>query len=256
METGRGTSASRHCFIPSATHLAWLMLIGTVLVISGMHGEEPPQPSAAQAFTAPGYPAPGRTGPHAPPTVWPQRSPSAQGSASPTGPTPARRGFAAPPAVRPLSPSKPVRLRIPAIRVDAPLVELDLDAAGTLQPPPPGNPALAGWYADGTAPGSVGTAITAGHVDTSAGPAVFHALGALTKGATVEILRADRLTAVFTVDAVEVHDKKAFPDSKVYGSSDRPELRVITCGGGYTKETGYLGNVVVYATLTAVKQHG
>jgi hypothetical protein len=52
---------------------------------------------------------------------------------------------------------------------------------------------------------------------------------------------------------VEVYDKKKFPDEKVYGSSDRPELRVITCGGGYTKRTGYQGNVVVFATLSAVK---
>ncbi|NUS88393.1 MAG: class F sortase, partial [Streptomyces sp.] len=31
----------------------------------------------------------------------------------------------------------------------------------------------------------------------------------------------------------------------------RPELRVITCGGGYSKSTGYQGNVVAFAHLTA-----
>ena len=57
---------------------------------------------------------------------------------------------------------------------------------------------------------------------------------------------------MFAVRAVELHDKKNFPSKKVYGSSGRPELRLITCGGGYTKRTGYLSNVVVYATLIAV----
>lgn len=47
---------------------------------------------------------------------------------------------------------------------------------------------------------------SAGHVDTRTGPAVFFRLGALTKGRTVEVERADGRTAVFTVDAVEVYE--------------------------------------------------
>ncbi|OAH12830.1 sortase family protein [Streptomyces jeddahensis] len=134
------------------------------------------------------------------------------------------------------------------------MTRLGLDAAGALRTPPAGKPGLAGWYGDGTPPGSAGTAIAIGHVDTPTGaPGVFYGLGALPKGATIDISRADRRTAVFTVRAVELYDRKKFPSKKVYGSSGRPELRLITCGGGYTKRTGYQGNVVVYATLTAVK---
>ncbi|MFD0526814.1 class F sortase [Kitasatospora arboriphila] len=138
--------------------------------------------------------------------------------------------------------------------MNAPMTRLDLDAAGALQPPPADRPDLAGWYGGGATPGSSGTAVLVGHVDTRTGPAVFFRLGALTKGRTVEVERADGRTAVFTVDAVEVYDKKSFPDAKVYGNtSGLPELRLITCGGGFTKRTGYLGNVVVYATLSAVE---
>ncbi|NUK08926.1 class F sortase [Streptomyces lunaelactis] len=223
METGHQTSASPHSFIPSAKFLACALMAGTVLVINVARDEQPPQPSAAQAFSTSVRPAP-------------------SGTAS-----------AALPAVQPLPPSDPVRFRVPAIGVDAPMARLGLDAAGALRPPPTDNPSLAGWYGDGTAPGSAGTAVTTGHVDTRTGPAVFHDLGALAKGDTIEINRADGRTAVFAVDAVEVYDKKEFPDEKVYGSSDLPELRVITCGGSYSKHTGYQGNVVVYATLAAVK---
>ncbi|MDH6576467.1 hypothetical protein P3T29_002110 [Kitasatospora sp. MAP5-34] len=69
----------------------------------------------------------------------------------------------------------------------------------------------------------------------------------------MEIERKDRSTAVFSVDAVELYPKDRFPSDKVYGDTGRPELRLITCGGGFSKKTGYLGNVVAYAHLTRTK---
>lgn len=226
MEPGHETSPPPDSFIPSAKHLTVALVTGVVLVTGAMNDGQPPQPSTGQSFTTPAGPA-----------------------------TPSRTASAPRGAVPPLPPAEPVSLRIPAIRVDAPLTKLGLDESGALRPPPADNSNLAGWYSEGTAPGSPGTALTTGHVDLPTGsPGVFYDLGALTKGDIIEIHRADRRTAVFTVDAVEVHDKDRFPDEKVYGSSDRPELRVITCGGGYTKNEGYQGNVVVYATLTAVRQ--
>ncbi|MFF4757207.1 class F sortase [Streptomyces sp. NPDC001292] len=149
-----------------------------------------------------------------------------------------------------LPPSPPLRVRIPSIRIDAPLTGLGLTKSGSLDAPPAGNTNLAGWYEAGTTPGEQGTAIVAGHVDNAQGPAVFYNLGALKKGSTIEIDRRDGGVAVFTVDAIEVYEAKDFPDEKVYGAAERPELRVITCGGGYSKSTGYRGNVVVFAHLT------
>ncbi|MFE1287054.1 class F sortase [Streptomyces sp. NPDC058751] len=146
--------------------------------------------------------------------------------------------------------SPPDRIRIPAIGVDAPLTGLGLTPQGSLDVPPARKKNLAGWYEAGTSPGERGTAIVAGHVDNAEGPAVFYDLGSLRKGSTVEVDRRDGRTAVFTVDAVEVYDARSFPDAKVYGAADRPELRVITCGGGYSRTTGYRGNVVVFARLT------
>ncbi|MFI2640022.1 class F sortase [Streptomyces sp. NPDC018610] len=149
-----------------------------------------------------------------------------------------------------LPPSPPTRIRIPSIRVDAPLTGLGLTASGSLDAPPADDKNLAGWYESGTAPGERGTAIVAGHVDNTRGPAVFYDLGALKKGSVIEVDRRDGSVAVFTVDSVEVYEAKDFPDQKVYGAAKRPELRVITCGGGYSRATGYQGNVVVFAHLT------
>ncbi|MFF5531527.1 class F sortase [Streptomyces cinerochromogenes] len=149
-----------------------------------------------------------------------------------------------------LAPSPPVRIRIPAIRVNAPLTGLALTRSGNLDAPPAKEKNLAGWYEAGTTPGETGTAIVAGHVDNTEGPAVFYDLGALKRGARIEVDRRDGTVAVFTVDAVEVYSARNFPDEKVYGAAPRPELRVITCGGGYSRTTGYQGNVVVFAHLT------
>ncbi|CAM5316307.1 class F sortase [Streptomyces spiroverticillatus] len=189
-------------------------------------------------------------------TARPRRAqPSAAEAFAPGRPHPADRagGPREGTAVAPLPASEPVRLRIPQIRVDTPVMRLGLDAAGGLDVPPEGNPNIAGWYRDGTPPGTPGTAVVAGHVDTAEGPAVFYRLGALHKGHTVEVLRKDGRTAVFTIDAIEVYDAADFPDSKVYGKAARPELRVITCGGGFVEGKGYRGNVVVFAHLTGVR---
>lgn len=155
-----------------------------------------------------------------------------------------------PGSISPLPGSPPTRIRIPSIRVDAPLMGLGLQSDGSLEVPPPARRDLAGWYRDGTTPGATGTAVVAGHVDNATGPAVFYHLGALRRGALIEVARTDGRTAVFTVHAVEVYDAKAFPDARVYGPSPRAELRVITCGGGFSPRTGYQGNVVVFAHLT------
>ncbi|MFD6280361.1 class F sortase, partial [Streptomyces sp. NPDC060209] len=235
---------------------------------------DPTRPAQALAYLAPERPAPEPLSYMRHPSVLPAplpRSPvrPAPLRALPAGPAPAsavvhgrsgpvsaspapsRSGSTRLPSVKPLPPSTPLRLRIPALKVDAPMMKLALNAAGALEPPPDNNPVLTGWYAGGTVPGAVGTAVTAGHVDTSVGPGAFHQLGSVRKGATVEIARADGRTAVFTVYAVEVYNKKNFPDRKVYGPSARPELRVITCGGDYDKKTGYEDNVVVFAAMTA-----
>ncbi|MFJ4556125.1 class F sortase [Streptomyces massasporeus] len=154
------------------------------------------------------------------------------------------------PTVPALPPSPPDRIRIPVIGVNAPLTGLGLTKTGSLDVPPAADENLAGWYEAGTTPGEPGTAIVAGHVDNADGPAVFYDLGALARGSTIEVDRRDGGVAVFTVDAVEVYAAKDFPDEKVYGAARRPELRVITCGGGYSHGTGYQGNVVVFAHLT------
>jgi LPXTG-site transpeptidase (sortase) family protein len=141
----------------------------------------------------------------------------------------------------------PTRLRIPAIGVDSPLEPLHLDAHGALSTP---SFAHAGWYADGPAPGDVGPAVLAGHVDSTAGPAVFYRLGELRRGDTVQVQRDGRWLA-FTVVDVRRYPKNAFPTADVYGPTPDPQLRLITCSGEFDPARhSYLDNTVVYAVGT------
>ncbi|WP_053640988.1 MULTISPECIES: class F sortase [unclassified Streptomyces] len=153
----------------------------------------------------------------------------------------------------PLPASPPSRVRVPAVRVDAPVTGVGLDADGWIEAPPPEADRLAGWFTGAVTPGERGTAVVVGHVDTPDGPAVFYDLGAVGRGSRVEVLRRDGRTAVFTVYGVELVPKEGFPAERVYADSGRPELRLITCGGAFTQESGYQGNVVVSARLTAVR---
>lgn len=154
-------------------------------------------------------------------------------------------------ALAPLPFSAADRIRIPTIHVDAPVMPVGLDANGWVSAPPPDNPNLAGWFTGAVSPGEKGTAVIVGHVDNTKGPAVFYGLGALKKGNRVEVLRKDGKTVVFEIYGIEVFEKNTFPGDRVYGSKGTPELRVITCGGPFSKRTGYQGNVVVFARLVA-----
>ncbi|MEV8320267.1 class F sortase [Streptomyces sp. NPDC059900] len=155
--------------------------------------------------------------------------------------------------VAPLTFSPAARVGIKGIQVEAPVMPVGLDDEGWVDAPPPEDPNLAGWFTGAVSPGEKGTSVLVGHVDNEQGPAVFYGLGSLKKGNRVEVLRRDRKTAVFEIYGIEVFEKENFPGERVYGDKGTPELRVITCGGGFSKRAGYDGNVVVFARLVDVR---
>ncbi|MGW2423084.1 class F sortase [Streptomyces sp. NPDC001709] len=157
------------------------------------------------------------------------------------------------PPPRPLSRSRPTSFRIPSLGIDAPIAALRLDKGRQLETPPVDKPKLVGWYEGGPTPGESGTAIAVGHRDTRTGPAVFAGLAQVEPCKLIEVGRADGHAAFYTVDRMKVYDKASFPDKEVYAPAGRPELRVLTCGGLYSRRTGYTSNVVVFAHLTATK---
>ncbi|MGW3632943.1 class F sortase [Streptomyces sp. NPDC005122] len=158
-----------------------------------------------------------------------------------------------PPPLKPLGGARPQRVDIPSMGVRAPVVARGLDTQGAIDPPPYEQPGVVGWYAAGVQPGSAGTALFVGHVDTETRPAVFYKLSAMRPGQTVRVMRDDGTVAEFTVDDVAVFPRDHFDAQQAYGprQSGRAELRLVTCGGTFdrTRRT-YTANVVVSAYLT------
>ncbi|SEP93574.1 LPXTG-site transpeptidase (sortase) family protein [Streptomyces sp. yr375] len=183
--------------------------------------------------------------PHAPPAA----------ASVPANPAPGLPPSAAPdgdpaPAGKHLPRSRPVRLLIPKIGVDAPFTALAIGADGRLEPPPADDTNLVGWHAAGASPGETGTSIIAGHVDTKTSPAVFAGLAELAKGDTFQVLRADGRTASFQVDSAETFAKDDFPSERVYGDTAQAQVRLITCAGEYNRTVrDYTDNLVVFAHL-------
>jgi hypothetical protein len=181
---------------------------------------------AVIAFAVAGCSGPASTGPPAmlvSPSVLSPSAPSPSGSspsaAAPSVPAPT------PVEAADLAKYKPVRLQIPAIGVDSPLMDLGLKADGTMEVPPSGFPA--GWYTGAPTPGELGPAIIAGHVDWK-GPGVFYHLRNLKPGDNVSVTREDGSVAAFRVTRVEQFAKDKFPTDLVYGNIGVAGLRLIT----------------------------
>jgi len=140
--------------------------------------------------------------------------------------------------------SVPVRLQIPAIGVDTALMRLGLASDGSVQVPPVTAHDRAGWYRHSPTPGQTGPSVVLGHVTVGAyGDGVFRHLARLHRGDGIVARLENGTAAVFTVTA-------RFPADAVYGDVDRPELRLITCGGP-RNGAGYLDNVIVFAVLSS-----
>jgi LPXTG-site transpeptidase (sortase) family protein len=206
-----------------------LLLAGGTAVAVGLLDQDaaPPVPAAgASRSTSPSTDPEAVPGPAAPTT-------------SPTPPSAPAEPVAA-----------PVSISIPAIEVRSDLITVGLNPDGTLEVPQPGpDYDKAAWFRNSPRPGENGPAVIEGHVDSAAnGPSVFYELGTLVPGDRVEVTREDGTAATFEVYDIRVVPKDDFPTLEVYGNTDGPELRLITCGGPFDSSAGsYVDNVVVFA---------
>ena len=231
-DAGRGGATPR-ARRPGATVLtavaALLLLGGGTAVAVGVAGQDadPPRPSATDA---PDRPDAGRAPGNAAGIPAPDHA-----SASSPAPAPV---------------SLPSSVSIPAIGVRSELISLGLNPDGTLAVPQPGpDYDKAAWFDGSPRPGEVGPAVIEGHVDSAVnGPSVFYRLGELAVGDPVDVTRDDGTVGTFVVYDVRVVPKDDFPTFDVYGNTDGPELRLITCGGPFDSAArSYEDNVVVFA---------
>lgn len=175
-----------------------------------------------------------------------EHAPAVQGT-DPSAAAPAPSG---PP--EPAPDDGPVSLSIPTIGVTSVLNHLGLNTDGTLEVPARGpHYDEAAWFHGSPEPGEVGPAVLLGHVNGTGGtPSVFYDLAQLSEGDLVDVTDGDGSTSTFEVYLTQRYPKDRFPTMAVYGDTEGPELRLITCGGVWDSATGhYRDNTVVYARV-------
>ena len=143
----------------------------------------------------------------------------------------------------------PTRLLVPSINVNAAVEQVGVDAQGRMGVP--SQASNVAWYKLGSAPGDVGDAVIAGHLDWTSGPAVFWYLGRLRRGDAITVVRADGSSARFVTDSSTTVPYDS-PTDRLFTRDGPPSLTLITCAGAWDRQRGtYLQRLVVHATLAA-----
>ena len=140
--------------------------------------------------------------------------------------------------------TKPVRISIPSIKLNSAIVPMGLLNNGELDVPS-GKTNLVGWYAAGTTPGEVGSAVLDAHVY-----AALKNLHNVKVGQDIYMAMDNGAVLHF-----KITEKKTLPLSQIsadefYNRANGKELHLITCAGTYSSKTGtYSHRLLVYATL-------
>ena len=149
--------------------------------------------------------------------------------------------------------ARPLRLKLPSLNVDAPVVPVSTDPRGNLAVPD--DPRIVGWWENGARPsGAQGTVVLDGHVDTAEdGPGALFQLRFLEIGQPV-VVTTEQGEAVYTVTANHRYHKSSLPDA-LFDTAGPPRIVIITCGGAFDRAAKkYSDNVVIYGKLRRPSQ--
>lgn len=169
-------------------------------------------------------------------------APTSSGSSEPSVP---QYRATLPPATE--EPPAPTRFTADSIDIRLPIIKTGVADTGQMQLPE-SNRQVA-WYEFGSRPGDkAGTTVMAAHVDTRAeGLGPFARLRQLRPGQQISVADATGREHRYSVTAVEEIPKSRVVIDRLFRRDGPPELKVLTCGGPYSREAGYRDNVVVTA---------
>jgi sortase (surface protein transpeptidase) len=143
-------------------------------------------------------------------------------------------------------PAAPVRIRLPELGVDAPVVPVGVDERAEMAVPE--DVRTVGWYRFGPAPGAAGSSVLAGHVDDRVqGRGAFYRLVELAPGDVVLVGSADGAERRYLVREIERVAKSRLPTAELFARDGPPRLTLITCGGEFDRAAGsFRDNIVVH----------
>jgi sortase (surface protein transpeptidase) len=219
----------------TAVALGALALLGAALLVFALSGQvgAPPQPDVRSPIAASDG-----GGPDAVPSTdaaEPSEQPDAVAQTDPP--------------VAALPESEPTSISIDSIDVDEQVFPIGLGENGELLAPSGDRANLAAWFEGSPTPGELGPSVIEGHVTWGGDPSVFFELGGLGSGDRIDVQREDGTTATFEVYDSARYPKDEFPTLAVYGRTEGPELRLITCGGDLDADGHHLDNTVIFARL-------
>jgi LPXTG-site transpeptidase (sortase) family protein len=141
----------------------------------------------------------------------------------------------------------PLRIKIPAIGVDANIEHVGLTLQGAVDAPK--GPSNGGWFDLGPRPGENGNAIIVGHYGWKNNMrAVFDDLHKLEKGDKIYVEDENGEIIIFAVREIRSFDPKADASDVFISNDDRPHLNLITCEGVWNKDDkSYSKRLVVFA---------
>jgi hypothetical protein len=100
-------------------------------------------------------------------------------------------------------------------------------------------------------PAPPGPAVLIGHVDSWTGPAVFYRLRQLRPGDEILVGQRGGTSSRFVVARLEQLPKTALPTKRIWTTTSRSLLRLVSCGGNFNHATRhYRDNIIVYASPT------
>lgn len=147
----------------------------------------------------------------------------------------------------------PVRVQIPAIRVNAAVIALGITADGEMETPD--SFTQVAWYTFSARPGEPSNCVLSGHLDMPGGrPAVFYRLRELRPGHEIVLIGPSGKRYRYTVTASLSVPSADAPVAEIVGPTLEPVLTLITCDGTWNRAAGeYTERRVVRAALVAVE---
>ncbi len=127
-----------------------------------------------------------------------------------------------------------VRIEVPGVSIDAPVVSLGVLDGGIMEAPH--TPTDVGWYRFSAQPGTTGNAVFAGHVDyANYGPAVFYRLRELKAGDVIQVSLEDGSRIAYAVVSADIYDAATAPVQEIVGPTTNQTITLITCTGVFNR---------------------
>lgn len=147
----------------------------------------------------------------------------------------------------------PASVEIPSINVNATIEQVGILDNGQMGVPEDIN--NVGWFEPGVKPGSRGSAVLAGHVDSKTGPAIFFDLKKVKQGDEIIVKDQNGTALTFIVKKQESYGRSSAPIDEIFQTSEGQNLNLITCSGTFVRSAGtHEERLVVFAELKKEKK--